>query len=607
VESAPVAGWYKADLHIHTPGSIDYQESTISPIDLLRTAADQGLQIIALTDHNAVSGWMRLRHELEDLEFLEHRNQLSESETALLAEYRDLLGKILVLPGFEFTATFGFHILAIFDPRTTLRMMEHLLLLLGVPEDRFGSGEVGATSDVLRAYDVLAEAGAIVIGAHVNSTHGVAMRNIKFGGQTKIAYTQDKNLAALEVTDLQSTSSRSTAHFFNGTKAEYPRRMHCIQGSDAHRLQTDPNRPTNLGIGDRATEFYLPERTFAALKNLLASTAWDHVRPARSGGPAALAIDDARAVGSTSNVVFVEKSPTTSKAGMQAMIRDVAALANSQGGTLYVGVGPAGRRTIPGAGNADDLRSEIDRAIAAGIDPGCPVQYETVMYEHKPVLIMHVPLGDDRPYALASGEIPVRRGAESVNARRDEILILARGGSLPESRTVPAVSEASPDKRSTRADEQEAPTRRTRGRSSRSARPAEDSGDRIAPRTGVEIVEATEIDGVMHYTLRDLRTDQITRNVTVATARSLWAQAIREYERDAPNPDRIEWHGNLGFWKSSRISNGERRYHLVTREADGAMRVYFGVSGDGLPDEWQDVIEDARRLAGAPAETATAQ
>ena len=90
----------------------------------------------------------------------------------------------------------------------------------------------------------------LVIAAHANSTHGVAMRNFPFGGQTKIAYTQDPNLDALEVTDLDR-SSRSTARFFNGSKSEYPRRMHCLQGSDAHRLTMDPKNPKRLGIGDR--------------------------------------------------------------------------------------------------------------------------------------------------------------------------------------------------------------------------------------------------------------------------------------------------------------------------------------------------------------------
>src|SRR5574340_451249 len=99
------------------------------------------------------------------------------------------------------------------------------------------------------------------IAAHANSSNGVAMRGFNFGGQTKIAYTQDTNLHALEVTDLELKSPRSTAAFFSGTKPEYPRRMHCIQGSDAHRLTPDPTRKKNLAVGERATDVLLEERS----------------------------------------------------------------------------------------------------------------------------------------------------------------------------------------------------------------------------------------------------------------------------------------------------------------------------------------------------------
>jgi hypothetical protein len=606
VDSAPTSStWYRADLHIHTPGSIDYQEPSITPIDLLRTAVEQGLDFIALTDHNAVGGWVRLKHEIEDLEFLEHRHQLSVAEGDLLREYRELMDKVLVLPGLEFTATFGFHILAIFDPSTTIRMMEHLLLLLGVPEDRFGSGEVGATSDVLRAYDVLATAGAIVIGAHVNSTHGVAMRNIRFGGQTKIAYTQDRNLHALEVTDLASTSSRSTAHFFNGSKSEYSRRMHCIQGSDAHRLRTDPARPVNLGIGDRTTEYFLPTRSFAALKACLSGTDWDHVRAARSGGPAVIAVDDARHLGPSNTVAFVERSPQAAQTTMRALVRDIAAMANCQGGTIYCGVGPAAKKTVTGVGTADQVSSAIYAAVAEQIDPPCPVTIESLMYEQKPILIVRVPEGGDRPFALPSGEIPIRRGGETTHARRDEILILARGGSIADAPAVPAPA-ATP---ATARDESETnrpesqPPRKSRTRSPRAARPESGNDEgRISPRNGVEIVDVDEIDGVAHYTLRDLRNDQLTRNVTAATARSLWAQAIREYERGAPSADRVAWQGDRAFWKSTRISNGERRYHLLSRDADGNLHIYFGVSDDSLDPGWQAVIASAPKGIRLPAE-----
>src|SRR5690606_31683208 len=77
-------------------------------------------------------------------------------------------------------------------------------------------------------------------------------------------------------------ASRSTARFFNGSKVEYPRRMHCIQGSDAHRITADPKNPKRLGIGDRATEFLLEEPSFEAIAAVLRSKQFDRTRPARS-------------------------------------------------------------------------------------------------------------------------------------------------------------------------------------------------------------------------------------------------------------------------------------------------------------------------------------
>ena len=77
-------------------------------------------------------------------------DRLRPQERRDLDEYRRLGDKMLVLPGFEFTATFGFHILGLFPPDTPIRKLELLLLRLNVPVDKLidGSTEVGATSDV---------------------------------------------------------------------------------------------------------------------------------------------------------------------------------------------------------------------------------------------------------------------------------------------------------------------------------------------------------------------------------------------------------------------------------------------------------------------------
>lgn len=236
--------WYTMDLHLHTPASSDYQQEHVSYIDILRRAESRGLDIIAFSDHNTIAGYRKMMEEIDSLILLEGLNRLIPEEKAQLEEYRRLFNKILVLPAFEFTATFGFHILAIFPKEKPIREIEHLLLSLRIDSDQIdaGSATVGATTDVLTAYELIDEAGGLVIAAHANSSNGVAMRGFGFGGQTKIAYTQDEHLHALEVTDLEQKGPRTTAAFFNGTKPEYPRRMHCIQGSDAHRLITDPNR-----------------------------------------------------------------------------------------------------------------------------------------------------------------------------------------------------------------------------------------------------------------------------------------------------------------------------------------------------------------------------
>ena len=92
-----------------------------------------------------------------------------------------------------------------FPPNKSVRELEHLLLSLNIAPALIdeGSQTVGATCDVLTAYKLINEAGGIVIAAHANSSNGVAMRGFNFGGQTKIAFTQDSNLHALEVTDLR--------------------------------------------------------------------------------------------------------------------------------------------------------------------------------------------------------------------------------------------------------------------------------------------------------------------------------------------------------------------------------------------------------------------
>ncbi|MGH2560736.1 MAG: RNA-binding domain-containing protein, partial [Thermomicrobiales bacterium] len=460
--------WRRVDLHIHTPASTDYKQTNVSPLDILRQAEERGLDIIAISDHNSVRGYADMWREIEDLEMLEYLGRLNDDERRRLDEYRRLLARILVLPGFEFTATFGFHILAVFPEGTTVRMMEHLLLTLGVEEAKFGSGEVGATTDVLRAYKVLHDHGALVIGAHANSTHGIAMQGFAFGGQTKIAYTQDPHLHALEVTDLHVTGNRrSTARFFNGSKPEYPRRMHCIQGSDAHRLERDPDRDAILGVGDRATEMLLPSVSFHAIQELLSGQDFSRTRRYVPVVSPADALKASRDVGHSSTVAFHERS-ATKRDGQTPVLRDVVAMANSEGGVVYVGASANTRRQIAGIPNAAEVSAQLSEALSREVSPVIVAEVEQIEVDGRTVIVARVPVGTQQPYALSSGMIYVREGGETRHATRDEIVRMVQSAGP----TAPDRTASGPAPQPPEASQQRQGRRRRRGGQAAQASPS---------------------------------------------------------------------------------------------------------------------------------------
>ena len=418
--------WYTVDLHLHTPASSDFQQPEATYLDILYRGEARGLNAIALTDHNTVAGYRKIRDDVQQLELLEKLDRMLPEERHKLNEYRRLLGKILVLPGFEFTATFGFHILGIFPPVKPLREIEHLLLDLNIPPDQldYGSATVGATTDVLSAYQMIHEAGGLVIAAHANSSNGVAMRGFSFGGQTKIAYTQDPHLHALEVTDLEHKSPRATAAFFNGTKPEYPRRMHCIQGSDCHRLNTDPIRKKNLGLGDRPTDVLLPDLSFDSLLELFTSNDFARSRPHRAmAEPAYDFIYSAREEGSSIIQEFHE-SMTVRGGKRYAIIADVCALANTNGGTIYIGLSNNAKQPVIGVPDTEQATRQLELEISNRISP--PLQCTVDVHDTggKKILRVLVPRGENPPYAVDENKIYVRSETETGLAVRDEIVSL---------------------------------------------------------------------------------------------------------------------------------------------------------------------------------------
>jgi hypothetical protein len=559
--------WFLADLHLHTPASNDYLEEGVSYLDILQKAESRGLNIISFTDHNTVAGYERMQDDIQQLEMLEKLGRIESEEKRRLSEYRRLLKEILLLPGFEFTATFGFHILGIFPPEKSIRELEHLLLSLNVPAEELdlGSSTVGATSDVLTAYRMIHDAGGLVIAAHANSNNGVAMRGFPLGGQTKIAYTQDLHLHALEVTDLEQRGRRTTAAFFSGTKPEYPRRMHCIQGSDAHRID---KKGKNLGVGDRATEFLLKELSFSALKELFQSNDFSRSRAHRVKTEEPFDyIQQALEEGSSIIQEFHE-SMTVRGGHLYSVIADVCAFANTNGGTVYIGLSSeAGSRPV-GVSNPQKAVSKLETEISNRISPPLECQVDSQKSKGQTILRVLVPRGDDPPYAVDGNKIYVRDESETGLAVRDEIVQLVVRGGKPTISEAEAVSISAPQVKDTK----------------------EKKEGLSPPKTGVEVVRSEVRDGVVYYTMHDLRNGNVVKNVTQTSARRLWAYAIGQYDAIIERgSDSIKsWKGDLSLLKRRSVGR-KTRYDLVQKTEDG-LRYFFGVTEDGIHGAWRELI-----------------
>lgn len=562
------------DLHLHTPASVDYQQPGVTYLELLKRAEARGLDIIAFADHNTIAGYRQMMEEVERLEFLEKSGRMLPDEQSTLDEYRRLFAKILILPGFEFTATFGFHILGIFPKDKSLREIDYVLLNLNIPPEQldYGSDTVGATTDVIAAYKAIAEAGGLAIAAHANSNHGVAMRGFTFGGQTRIAYTQDPNLHALEVTDLEKKGRRTTSAFFSGTKPEYPRRMHCIQGSDAHRLTGDPNRKGNLGVGDRPTDVLIPEVSFQALLDLFSSNDFARTRPHHlEAEPSYDFIRSAREEGA--NIVQDFHESISVRGGrLYAVIADICAFANTNGGTLFLGLSADTKKPVSGIAKPNQAITQLEKEIGNRISPQLTCTIDAHKTNGKTILRVLVPRGDDPPYIVDDYKIYVRGESETSQAVRDEIVGLVQRGN---SNRLPLAAQSEAAEREEIEKEGEKPMEQV---------------VELAPRTGVEIVSVENRDGGSFFTVRDLRNGNVVKNVTHKSARRLWHYALTQYARlpqDLSDAE-VDWQGDFGLLHKGK--QGRRtNYDLVQRTPHG-YRYYFGVTDDGIHGPWKQLV-----------------
>jgi hypothetical protein len=295
-----------------------------------------------------------------------------------------------------------------------------------------------------------------------------------------------------------------------------------------------------------------------------------------------------------------------------AILRDVVALANSGGGCIYLGVSAAERRPVAGVSEPQQLIAELSRDLATQVTPPVSVETEEATSAGKPIIILSVAEGAQKPYAIAPGAIYVRRGAESVPASRDEIVQMIVGSrpSAPVPELAVTPEQPKPAARRPPRAPQEAVVAHEPAPNGSVKEPSPEAQpeplldvyeeavppDPIAPTTGVEIVDAFEQDGKRYYTLRDLRYHKLISNVTNTTERRMWRTAIAQREKGEVDEAAVRWDGDYGLLRSYRQRAGERRYDLVYR-GDGDLRVFYGVSEAGMGGRWKALLTAAKAPA----------
>lgn len=256
---------YKMDLHIHTPASKCYKgaKNDDEYLKIIESAKEQGLDIIAITDHNTVYGYERLM-QLKDevyqkislLEIYQNESVRMKEEFEGLLKTKERFDNILILPGVEITLNPGIHILVIGDIGNVILLSE-LLDEIGYTADRRGVDNDNVIDiDIVQFLKNEKLSKLIVSAPHIDSKNGIYN---ELSGHYRSAVMKSGVITSFSVnSDVQK---ENIIRLFT-TDPEYKRENlpAFINCSDAHEASM---------VGNKYSFVELEEKTYSALANLL--------------------------------------------------------------------------------------------------------------------------------------------------------------------------------------------------------------------------------------------------------------------------------------------------------------------------------------------------
>ncbi len=106
----------------------------------------------------------------------------------------------------------------------------------------------------------------------------------------------------------------------------------------------------------------------------------------------------------------------------ESIAKEVVAFANTQGGTLLVGVSDSGEiKGVQGEIPHEEYFSNIARN---NIIPSIDIQTEVIIYENKRIIVVSIPKGKDKPYQTLNHQFLIRIGSTNRVATQSELMRL---------------------------------------------------------------------------------------------------------------------------------------------------------------------------------------
>ena len=124
--------------------------------------------------------------------------------------------------------------------------------------------------------------------------------------------------------------------------------------------------------------------------------------------------------------------------GVDAVASEIAAMANSEGGKVIVGVSNQGE--IAGVERLHELNQWISNACSQKIEPPASVITELLKVDGKRVMVIRVAPGTDKPYAVDKTTFWVKVGADKRRATREELCRLVQASGVSYADEVPVAT-----------------------------------------------------------------------------------------------------------------------------------------------------------------------